>query len=36
VSCRRPPIGLSGGVATKIQVFDYADAADALRKAVHE
>ena len=36
VSCRRPLVDLSDDVATKIQVFYYADAADALRKAVHE
>ncbi len=36
VSCRRPLVDLSDDVATKIQVFYYSDAADALRKAVHE
>jgi len=36
VSCRRPLVDLSDDVATKIQVFYYADAVDALRKAVHE
>lgn len=36
VSCRRPLIDLSDDVATKIQVFYYADTADALRKAVHD
>jgi ATP-dependent Lon protease len=36
VSCRRPLVDLSDDVATKVQLFYYADAADALRKAVHE
>ena len=36
VSCRRALIDLSDDVATKVQVLFYADAADALRKAVHE
>ncbi len=36
VACRRALIDLSDDVATKIQVLFYADAADALRKALHE
>jgi ATP-dependent Lon protease len=36
VSCRRALVDLSDEVATKVQVLFYADAADALRKAVHE
>jgi ATP-dependent Lon protease len=36
VSCRRALIDLSDDVATKVQVLFYADAADVLRKAVHE
>jgi ATP-dependent Lon protease len=36
VSCRRALVDLSDDVATKVQVSFYADAADALRKAVHE
>jgi hypothetical protein len=36
VSCRRALIDLSDDVATKVEVLFYADAADALRKAVHE
>jgi ATP-dependent Lon protease len=36
VSCRRALIDLSDDVATKVQVLFYADAADALRKAVHD
>jgi ATP-dependent Lon protease len=36
VSCRRPLVDLSDEVATKVQVVFYLDAADALRKAVHE
>jgi hypothetical protein len=36
VSCRRGLVDLSGDVATKVQVLFYADAADALRKALHE
>jgi ATP-dependent Lon protease len=36
VSCRRALIELSDDVATKVQVLFYADAADVLRKAVHE
>lgn len=36
VSCRRPLIDLSDEVATKVQVLYYADAMDALRKALHE
>lgn len=36
VACRRPLVDLSDDVATKIQVLYYADAADALRKAVQE
>jgi ATP-dependent Lon protease len=36
VSARRALVDLSDDVATKVQVLFYADAADALRKAVHE
>jgi ATP-dependent Lon protease len=36
VSCRRGLLDLSDDVATKVQVLFYADAADALRKALHE
>jgi ATP-dependent Lon protease len=36
VSCRRGLVDLSDDVATKVQVLFYADAADALRKALHE
>ena len=36
VSCRRALIDLSDEVATKVQVLFYADASDALRKAIHE
>lgn len=36
VSCRRALVDLSDEVATKIQVLFYADAPDALRKALHE
>ncbi|WP_206073718.1 protease Lon-related BREX system protein BrxL [Mesorhizobium sophorae] len=36
VSCRRTLVDLSDDVATKIQTLFYADAADALRKALHE
>lgn len=36
VSCRRALIDLSDDVATKIQVLFYADAADALRKAIND
>lgn len=36
ISCRRGLVDLSDDVATKVQVFFYADAADALRKALHE
>lgn len=36
VSCRRTLIDLSDDVATKIQVVFYADAPDALRKALHD
>jgi ATP-dependent Lon protease len=36
VSCRRGPVDLSDDVATKVQVLFCADAADALRKALHE
>jgi ATP-dependent Lon protease len=36
VSCRRALIDLSDDVATKIQALFYADAPDALRKAIHE
>jgi ATP-dependent Lon protease len=36
VSCRRMLVDLSDDVATKIQTLYYADAADALRKALHD
>jgi ATP-dependent Lon protease len=36
VSCRRGLVDLSDDVATKVQVFFYADAPDALKKALHE
>lgn len=36
VSCRRTLIDLSDDVATKVQVLFYADAPDALRKALHD
>jgi ATP-dependent Lon protease len=36
IACRRGLIDLSDDVATKIQVLFYADAADALRKALHD
>ncbi|WP_222263638.1 protease Lon-related BREX system protein BrxL [Rhizobium leguminosarum] len=36
VACRRALIDLSDEVATKVQVLFYADASDALRKALHE
>lgn len=36
VACRRAMMDLSDDVATKVQVVFYLDAADALRKAVHE
>ncbi len=36
VSCRRGLVDLSDDVATKVQTLFYADAADALRKALHE
>ena len=36
VSSRRFLIDLSDDVATKVQVMFYAEAADALRKAIHE
>ena len=36
VSCRRQLVDLSDDVATKVQVLFYADAADALRKVLHE
>ena len=36
VSCRRPLIDLSDEVATKVQILYYADAPDALRKALHD
>jgi len=36
VSCRRPLVDLSDDVATKVQVLFYADAPDALRKAIHD
>jgi ATP-dependent Lon protease len=35
VACRRALIDLSDDVATKIRVLFYADAADALRKVLH-
>jgi ATP-dependent Lon protease len=36
ISCRRGLVDLSDDVATKVQVLFHADAADALRKALHE
>ena len=36
IACRRGLVDLSDEVATKVQVFFYADAADALRKALYE
>jgi ATP-dependent Lon protease len=36
VSCRRPLIDLSDEAATRVQLLYYGDAADALRKALHE
>jgi ATP-dependent Lon protease len=36
VSCRRALIDLSDDVVTKVQVLFYVDAADALRKAIHD
>jgi ATP-dependent Lon protease len=36
ISCRRGLVDLSDDVATKVQVLFYADAPDALRKALHE
>lgn len=36
VACRKALIDLSDDVATKVQTLFYADAVDALRKAVHE
>lgn len=36
VSCRRALVDLSDEAATKVQVLFYSDAADALRKAVHD
>jgi ATP-dependent Lon protease len=36
VSCRRTLIDLSDDVATKVQLLFYADAPDALRKALHD
>jgi hypothetical protein len=36
VSSRRALLELSDDVATKVQVLFYADASDALRKALHE
>jgi hypothetical protein len=36
ISCRRGLVDLSDDVATKVQVLFYADAADALRKALYE
>jgi ATP-dependent Lon protease len=36
VSCRRPLVDLSDDAATKVQMLYYADAADALRKALHD
>ena len=36
ISCRRGLVDLTDEVATKVQVFFYADAADALRKSLHE
>ena len=36
VSCRRPLVDLSDDAATKVQLLYYADAADALSKALHD
>jgi ATP-dependent Lon protease len=36
VTCRRSLVGLSDDVAAKTQVLIYADAADALGKALHD
>jgi len=36
VSCRRQLLDLSDDVATKVQVLFYSDAADVLRKVLHE
>ena len=36
VTCRRPLVDLSDEAATKVQLLYYADAGDALRKALHE
>jgi ATP-dependent Lon protease len=36
ISCRRGLVDLTDEVATKVQVLFYADAADALRKSLHE
>ncbi len=36
VSCRRPLVDLSDEAATKVQLLYYADAADALRKAIYD
>jgi ATP-dependent Lon protease len=36
VACRRALVDLSDDMATKVQLLYYADAADALRKALHE
>jgi ATP-dependent Lon protease len=36
ISCRRALVDLSDEVATKVQVLFYSDAADALRKVLHE
>jgi len=36
VSCRRALVDLSDDAATKVQLLYYADAADALRKALHD
>jgi ATP-dependent Lon protease len=36
VSCRRGLVDLSDEAATKVQILYYSDAADALRKVLHE
>jgi ATP-dependent Lon protease len=36
ISCRRALVDLSDEVATKVQVLFYSDAADAMRKVLHE
>jgi ATP-dependent Lon protease len=36
VFCRRALVDLSDDAATKVQLLYYADAADALRKALHD